>query len=61
MNRGTTWRTNATRAGRWSRTTKTVTNRLGDLLDLAYLRRWAAELGVENELGRLLPERQREQ
>ena len=25
-------------------TTKTVTNRLGDLLDLAYLRRWAAEL-----------------
>jgi hypothetical protein len=32
----------------------------GELLDLAYLRRWAAELGVEDELRRLLSERQRD-
>ena len=31
----------------------------GDLLDLAYLRRWAVELGVENELLRLLADRER--
>ena len=31
----------------------------GDLLDLAYLRRWAVELGVENKLLRLLADRER--
>ena len=31
----------------------------GDLLDLAYLRRWAVELGVESELLRLLADRER--